>query len=91
MKYQLDYSKRFVKALKKCQKRGLDVERLRKVISMLENTGSLPPEYRPHKLSGDYADCWECHVQADWLLIWKQDDERLVLLMLDTGTHSDLF
>lgn len=91
MKYHIDYTKRFDKALKKCYKRGLDVEKLRLVISMLENEGSLPPKYRPHKLSGDYEGCWECHVESDWLLIWEQNDTKLTLLMLDTGSHSDLF
>lgn len=91
MSYRIYTSKKFDKALKKCVKRGMNMSKLQKAVDLLRDTGSLPPEYRPHKLSGDYADCWECHVQADWLLIWKQDDERLVLLMLDTGTHSDLF
>ncbi len=58
---------------------------------MLENEGSLPAKYRPHKLSGDYEGCWECHVESDWLLIWEQDDTKLTLLMLDTGSHSDLY
>lgn len=91
MKYSLRYSGKFDKSLKKCYKRGLNIEKLRQVISMLEETGTVPPQYKPHKLSGDYAGCWECHVQPDWLLIWEQNDTELVLLMIDTGTHSDLF
>lgn len=91
MKYSLRYSDKFDKSLKKCYKRGLNIEKLRQVISMLEETGTVPPQYKPHKLSGDYAGCWECHVQPDWLLIWEQNDTELVLLMIDTGTHSDLF
>ncbi len=91
MKYSIDYTGKFSKALKKCYKRGLNIESLRAVISMLENSGTLPPEYRAHKLSGNYAGCWECHIQSDWLLIWKQDDEKLTLLFVDTGSHSDLF
>lgn len=91
MKYSLRYSGKFDKSLKKCYKRGLNIEKLRQVISMLEETGTVLPQYKPHKLSGDYAGCWECHVQPDWLLIWEQNDTELVLLMIDTGTHSDLF
>ena len=51
----------------------------------------LPMEYKPHKLTGNYAGMWECHVKLDWLLLWQQDDKELVLLFLDTRTHSDLF
>ena len=43
------------------------------------------------KLSGDYTDCWECHIKSDWLLVWKQNDDELTLLFTNTGTHSDLF
>lgn len=58
---------------------------------MLQESGQLPVNYKPHKLSGNYKECWECHIKPDWLLIWKQNDKELTLLLLDTGTHSDLF
>ena len=51
----------------------------------------LPPKYRPHKLSGNYSNCWECHIKEDWLLVWLQNDNELTLLFINTGTHSDLF
>ncbi|MGC4129045.1 MAG: type II toxin-antitoxin system YafQ family toxin [Bergeyella sp.] len=57
----------------------------------MQETGTLPAKYKPHKLSGNYAGCWECHIKPDWLLIWKQNDNELILLLMDTGTHSDLF
>lgn len=91
MKYKIEYSNRFARSLKKCYKRGLHIEALREAISLLETTGSLPIQYKPHKLTGNYADCWECHIKPDWLLIWKQNDTELILLLIDTGTHSDLF
>lgn len=65
--------------------------KLHKVISILAESGSLPSDYKPHKLSGKYTGIWECHITPDWLLLWKQDDALLTLLMLDAGTHSDLF
>lgn len=40
---------------------------------------------------GNYKECWECHLVLDWLLVWKQNDKELILIMVDTGTHSDLF
>lgn len=91
MKYDIQYSSKFKKALKKCQKRGLDVEKLRTIISSLATSGSVPPQYRPHKLSGEYAGIWECHIESDWLLLWEQNDTSLTLLLVDTGRHSDIF
>lgn len=91
MSYQIFTSKKFDKSLKKCIKRGANISKLQIVVDTLRDSGTLPPEYRAHKLSGNYAGCWECHIQSDWLLIWKQDDEKLTLLFVDTGSHSDLF
>ena len=91
MKYAIKPSKRFEKDLKRCEKRGYDMRLIKEVITMLAETGSLPATYRPHKLSGDYAGCWECHIKPDWLLLWEQYDTELVLLLTSTGSHSDIF
>ena len=91
MKYSINYTKKFKKNLRLCQKRGYDMNLFEQVSNLLETTGSLPSQYHPHKLSGKYAGLWECHIQGDWLLIWSQDDTELILLFTDTGTHSDLF
>lgn len=94
MVYSINYAGSFKKDYKRLKKRGLPLEKLREAIQLLIETGSLPPEYRPHKLVGDYADCWECHINgrnSDWLMIWEQNDTTLTLLMLRTGTHSDIF
>ena len=61
------------------------------VIGILQETSSLPMQYHPHKLSGKFEGLWECHIKSDWLLIWQQNDTELVLIMTDTGTHTDLF
>lgn len=91
MTYNIIYSNKFKKALKKCFKRGFDIEKLRDVLKKLEHGEVLPPEYKAHKLSGKFQGIWECHIQPDWLLIWNQEDKELILLLLDTGTHSDIF
>ncbi len=91
MSYTVTTTKRFDKALKRCLKRGYDLSKLAKAIAILAKDGLLPEMYRPHKLSGNYEGCWECHIQNDWLLIWEQNDTELTLLFLDTGSHSDLF
>jgi mRNA interferase YafQ len=60
-------------------------------IKLLEMSGELPMEYKPHKLFGNRNGQWECHIQPDWLMVWEQDDNQLTLLFIQTGTHSDLF
>ncbi|WP_353079530.1 type II toxin-antitoxin system YafQ family toxin [Flavobacterium sp.] len=89
--YTIITTNRFEKELKLCKKRGYNMELIQKVISILSNTGKLPEKYKPHKLSGNYENCWECHIKGDWLLIWMQNDQELTLLFTNTGTHSDLF
>lgn len=89
--YRIEYTNRFKKDLKRCEKRGLKLIKLLNVIELLATLGELPNTYRPHKLSGNKSGLWECHVQSDWLLVWEQDDELLTLLFLQTGTHSDIF
>ena len=89
--YSIDYTKRFKKDLKRCQKRGLDLQLIHDAIALLRTTGTLPVQYRPHKLSGNRDGQWECHIEPDWLMTWEQNDTQLTLLFLQTGTHSDLF
>ena len=89
--YSIDYTTRFKKDLKRCRKRGLDIQMILDAIALLRTTGSLPAQYRPHKLSGSKDGQWECHIQPDWLMTWQQNDTQLMLLFLQTGTHADLF
>ncbi|MDR0812112.1 MAG: type II toxin-antitoxin system YafQ family toxin [Paludibacter sp.] len=89
--YKIQTTKQFEKDVVRCQKRGFKLELLKEVMLLLSESGQLPMKYKPHKLSGDYADCWECHIKSDWLLVWQQDNNCLTLLFLNTGTHSDLF
>ncbi len=89
--YSIEYTKRFEKDVKRCVKRGLNISKLQTAANLLAETGTLPVQYRPHKLTGNYTGCWECHIEPDWLLVWEQDDFKLTLLFLHTGTHSDIF
>lgn len=91
MIYSVETTKRFDKALKKCIKRGLNMEHFKECINILSTSGTLPAKYRPHRLVGTYAGAWECHIEPDWLLVWEQNDTELILLLIDTGSHSDLF
>lgn len=90
--YSVKFTGSFKKDVKRCAKRGLDVSLITKAVDILLANGSLPAEYKPHKLVGTKGDnTWECHIQPDWLLIWQQFDKELIMLMISTGSHSDLF
>lgn len=91
MPYQVSLSSRFKKDFQRCIKRGLNMKLITDAMDILEATGTLPAQYRPHKLSGNRQGQWECHIQPDWLMTWEQNDNQLTLLFLQTGTHSDLF
>ncbi len=84
-------SNRFKKDLKLAQKRGCDMELLNSVVTKLANEEPLPEKYKDHNLTGNYVGYRECHVQPDWLLVYKAYKEELVLLLYRTGSHSDLF
>jgi len=62
-----------------------------KVIELLEISGKLPQNFKPHLLSGNFSGYWECHIKPDWLLIWRQNDKSRVIELVRTGTHADLF
>jgi len=89
--YEVTAAKQFQKDYKKCIKRGWQIELLDEAVLLLTESGALPPKYKAHILSGDYANYWECHVKPDWLLLWKQNHEAQTIQLARTGTHSDLF
>lgn len=91
MKYEVKITSHFKKQYKLCIKRGLDVNLINRAMRLLAENGALPPEYKPHKLKGQRQGQWECHIEPDWLMVWEQNDKSLILLFLETGTHSDLF
>ena len=91
MKYTVKPTTRFQKDLKRAQKRGYDLVLLSEVVKMIAKGETLPVKYRDHGLSGNYSNCRECHVTPDWLLIYELTEQDLILYLLRTGTHSDLF
>ena len=81
-------SNQFRKDLKLARKRGLKIERLKEVVNILAEQKKLEDKYRDHGLSGDYR---ECHIEPDWLLVYRIDEDVLELFLFRTGSHSDLF
>lgn len=91
MIYNILFSNQFKRSYKKCLKRGCDKNLFQEVVTLLAETGTLPQRYKAHKLTGQWKGFWECHIQPDWLLIWEQHETELILILTDTGTHTDLF
>ena len=89
--YKVIQTSRFRKEYKLMKKRGLDVSLLKAVVKKLEMGEKLPQELKDHSLNGNIKGYRECHIQNDWLLIYKYDHGRLILSLEHTGTHSDLF
>jgi len=89
--YQIQITNRFKKSLDLSYRRNLDLILLKDVIHTLAKGEKLEAKYRTHTLEGYKTVIWECHVKPDWLLLWQQIDDELILILLDTGSHSDLF
>lgn len=75
--------------VKRATRRGYDLAKLDAILKTLQAGGALPPSSRAHALKGDWKGYWECHIQPDWLLIYKATADEVRLAR--TGTHADLF
>ncbi|MEG2234470.1 MAG: type II toxin-antitoxin system YafQ family toxin [Oscillospiraceae bacterium] len=93
MKYEIERTSQFKKDYKQAVKRGCDVAELQKVVTLLANGVPLPEKYSDHDLtnSRNYKNMRECHIEPDWLLVYKITESVLILSLNRTGTHSDLF
>ncbi|MCL2190320.1 MAG: type II toxin-antitoxin system YafQ family toxin [Defluviitaleaceae bacterium] len=91
--YKIDASTKFKRNRRLLVKWGYNLSLLDETIRLLASGNPLPSKYRDHALTGNYVKYRECHVdgQGDWLLIYKKFDDTLLLLLTETGTHSDLF
>lgn len=84
-------SNHFKKDLKLAAWRGYRLELLDEVVSQIAKQEKLPEKYRDHELTGNYAGFRECHIQPDWLLVYRIEEKELILFLSRTGTHADLF
>lgn len=82
---------KFKKNLKTAMKRGYSIESLNNVVNTLASGQLLPEKNKDHNLSGNWSNYRECHVEPDWLLIYKMENDILVLTLVRTSTHSDIF
>ena len=79
----------FKRDVKRLLKRGKDMAKIKQIITGLANSERLPAKFKDHQLKGTFKDCRECHIEPDWLLIYRI--EGSVLCLVRTGTHADLF
>ncbi len=103
--YRLNHTTKFKKDIKLCKRRGYKMNILYSVLEQLMENGYVNDSFGPHTLVSNYANHWECHLNPDWLLIWKKTDFDFTLseednhnfntdfeiYLVRTGTHSDLF
>lgn len=87
----IKYHKSFRQDYKRMKRQGADIGRLEAALRILADAQTLPAEYLDHPLRGSYAGYRECHIAPDWLLIYKIEQNELVLILHRTGSHSDLF
>ena len=91
-KYTVKYSTEFKKSLKKVTKQGKNIDKLIQIITKLANKELLELKFKNHKLKDDgyFCNCYKCHIEPDWSLD-RYIEEEIILLLVKTGTHSDLF
>ena len=90
---KVEFTGQFKRDYKLAVKRGCDPAQLQEVIEYIVNEKPLPEKYRDHALvnSRNYVGMRECHIEPDWLLIYKVYHDMLILKLIRTGSHSDLF
>ncbi len=88
--YEVKQTSQFKKDYRLAKKRGQDLSLLQAVVTKLANGQALPEKNRDHALSGDWTGFRECHIAPDWLLVYKIENDILVLTLTRVGSHSDL-
>ncbi len=83
------FTNQFQKDFRRAEKRGKNLQKLKLIIETLVSGDQLDPIHRDHRLLGKFLGRRECHIEADWLLVYKLEDDRIIFER--TGTHSDLF
>ncbi|MDO4501167.1 MAG: type II toxin-antitoxin system YafQ family toxin [Erysipelotrichaceae bacterium] len=91
MRYKVQFTSTFKRDISKAEKQNKDLNKIFNVIEKLANGEKLSRRFRDHQLSGEYKKARECHIEPDWLLVYKINNNLLVLELLRTGTHSELF
>lgn len=93
VKYKIKFTSEFKKHYKKIKKQGKDIDKLKMVVAKLANKEELEEKYKNHMLTNSkhYKNCGECHIDPDWLLVYRYEEEELILLLITTGSHAEIF
>ena len=91
-KYEIKITKKFKANYKKIKKQNKDTNKLIYIITKLANKEQLEIKYQDHALNNSkkYKDCHDCHIEPDWILIYKYLDNELILLLVATGSHNEI-
>ena len=89
-KYQIEQTAVFRRDLKRAKRRGLNLSLLDEVVTILQYGEQLPEKNKDHALTGNWEEHRECHIQPDWLLVYRIIEDTLILSLVRTGTHSNL-
>ena len=88
---KIEFTGKMKRDIKRMGKRGKDMTKLETALRLLSANKPMPASYRDHQLKGNLRDFRECHIEGDWLLIYRIIEEKLILYAIETGTHSELF
>ena len=93
MKYELKRTSQFKKDFKAILKSGYDISKFEAILTILVNGDVVPEKYKDHPLRNtqEFKNCRELHIEPDWLLVYKYNNNNLILYLIRTGTHSNLF
>lgn len=91
MEYKIVYTKKFEKDIKNLKKQNKDLTELFDVINCIAKGEILDKKYKDHKLVGNFNDYRECHIENDFLLVYKIEKDKLILILYRAGTHSEIF
>lgn len=89
--FEITKTGQFKKDFKLMQKRNYDLSKLESVLNLLITGNKLPAKYKEHPLKNHFKDYLDCHIEPDWLLIFKRDEAKKLIILIRTGTHSDIF
>ena len=89
--YELHLTNKFKRDFKKCQRQNKNMQKLRGILELLTEGETLPVNNRDHSLTGNYIQHRECHIEPDWLLIYRINEDESLIELIRTGSHSDLF
>lgn len=89
--YKILFTNKMKHDVKRMKKRGKDISKLTNILDLLSKGNKLNYQHKDHQLSGNMSNFRECHIEPDWLLLYRIEKDNLILIATETGSHADLF